>query len=111
MSETTLSEPCDTQSEMIELSAGWAALRRGVAVAFIPMRKFHDVDFELYRDESRGLLATLGDVKTGNLMRKPDGSVVFLARLNHDRRSTQQGKARPEYPVAFLQPRPARTTD
>lgn len=77
-------------------------------VAFIPMRKFQDLDFERYREESRWLLATLGTLKTGHLMRKPDGSIVFLARLNHDRRSTQQGKPRPEFPVAFLEPRPSR---
>ena len=71
---------------------------------------FKDVDFERFREESRWLLATLGSVKAGNLMRKPDGSIVFLARLNHDRRSTQKGKPRPEFPVAFLEPKPSRNS-
>lgn len=111
MTETSQTEPHCDQSALVELSSGWAALRRGAVVAFIPMRKFQDVDFERYREESRWLLATLGTVKTGNLMRKPDGSIVFLARLNHDRRSTQQGKLRPEFPVAFLEPRPNREVE
>ena len=90
----------------IELSAGWAAVRKGVVVAFIPVRKFFDVDMDQYRDQARALLASVGELKTGNLARKPDGSIVFLARRNHDRRSTQVGKPRPELPVSFLAPRP-----
>lgn len=105
MTETILPEQDCDQSEFIDLSIGWAAVRRGAVVAFIPMRNFQDVDFERFREESRWLLAMLGSVKAGNLMRKPDGSIVFLARRAHDRRSTQVGRPRPEFPVAFLEPR------
>ena len=105
MTETILPEQDCDQSEFVDRSIGWAAVRRGAVVAFIPMRNFQDVDFERFREESRWLLATLGSVKAGNLMRKPDGSIVFLARRAHDRRSTQVGRPRPEFPVAFLEPR------
>lgn len=105
MTETVVNAHPDNQQEVIELSAGWAAIRKGVAVAFLPMRKFNDIDFDQYLNSAKALLGTIGTVKTGNLGQKPDGTIVFLGRLNHDRRSTSAGKRRPEFPVTFLEPR------
>lgn len=91
------------QDQYTELTLGWAAVRRGAVIAFIPTRSpGPDVDFEKYRVEARAFLATMGEVKTGHTARKPDGSYCFLARLNHDRRSTSADKPRPELPIAFL---------
>ena len=76
MTETTLPEQDCDQSEFVDLSIGWAAVRRGAVVAFIPMRNFQDVDFERFREESRWLLATLGSVKA-----QPHAQTGWLHRV------------------------------
>lgn len=67
----------------------WAAIRAERVVALLTMRVPKDVDFDQYREKSRQALELVGEVVTGEIQVTPEGTPLFVKRLNHQNRPGQ----------------------
>ncbi|MFK5948021.1 MAG: hypothetical protein QM500_04520 [Methylococcales bacterium] len=68
------------------LGKHWAAVKGDRAIAVISMSVPGNIDFESFRDKAAETLSILGDVKSGEVVRRND-CYYFIQRLTHSNRS------------------------
>lgn len=74
----------------------WVAIKDDKVINAISMRVDERIDFEEYRKRARSLLEMVGDVKTGEAVKR-EGEYVFVQRLTHQNRGKSPRVAK-EYP-------------